>query len=231
MKRILLLFVFLVSSCVTNIFQTKEVISAPDNSLAYRSTVLLYVDDPDGGKIVASGFAYDENHIMTAGHFCVSALEIQIFKSHKEDIRMKYYDEDMDIKTRYHLEIEEMSRVEDLCTLRLVGHDLPPLKIIDDYDTVKIRDNVTIIGAPSGVAIGEFYGNVMALDYDGFGPKEIQNMLVVSAPATGGVSGSPIILDKTGEVIGVLVRGHIYFDHLSFGVNGKKIKEFLNGLK
>jgi hypothetical protein len=223
----LLLFVFLASSCVTNIFQTKEIISAPDNSLAYRSVVLLYVNNPDGGRIVGSGFAYDENRIMTAGHFCMSAPETQIFK----DISMKYYDENMDIQTRYYLEIEEISKVEDLCMLRLVGHGLPPLKIVDDYSKVKIRDNVTIIGAPSGIAIGEFYGNVMALEYSGFGAKEIQGMLVVSAPSTGGVSGSPIILDKTGEVIGILVRGHVYFDHLSFGVNGEKIKEFISGLE
>jgi len=207
------------------------VVSAPDNSLAYRSTVLLYVEDSDGGGVVASGFAYDEDHIMTAGHFCVSALEIQIFKSHKQDVRMKYYDKDMKVKVRYFLEIEEMSRTEDLCVLRSVKHGLPTLKIVDDYDKIKIRDNVTIVGAPSGIAIGEFYGNVMALEYDGFGPKEIQDMLVVSAPSTGGISGSPIILDSTGEVIGVLVRGHVYFDHLSFGVSGKKIKKFLDEMK
>jgi hypothetical protein len=231
MKRILFLFVFLVSSCITNTFHTKTVVTAPDNSLTYRSAVLLYVEDPGQGKILATGFAYDKDRIMTAGHFCIDALEIQIFKSHREDIRMKYYDEDMEIKTRINIEIEEMSMVEDLCMLRKDDHGLVPLKIIEDYSTVKIRDNVTIIGAPSGIAIGEFYGNVMALEYAGFGPLEIKNTLVVSAPSTGGISGSPIILDRTGEVIGVLVRGHVYFDHLSFGINGDKIKQFVNGLK
>jgi V8-like Glu-specific endopeptidase len=231
MKQILILLAFLASSCITNIFNTEPTATVtPDYSLAYRSVVLLYVSDTDGGKVVASGFAYDKDHIITAGHFCISALEIQIFKSHTENIGMKYYNDDMEIKIMQNIEILEMSRVQDLCMLKKENHGLVPLKIIEDYSKVKIRDNVTIVGAPSGIAIGEFYGKVMFLKYDG-DIKVLKEMLVVSAAATGGVSGSPIILDKTGEVIGVLVRGHPYFDHLSFGTNGAKLKKFIDGLK
>jgi S1-C subfamily serine protease len=204
----------------------------PDNTLAYRSVALLYVQSPKTKNIVvATGFAYDEDRIITAGHFCISALEIQIFESHTQSINMKYYDHEMNIKRKYSLEISEMSKEQDICMLKKESHGLIPIKVIEDYSDAKIGDSVSVVGVPEGTAVGEFYGHVMALSYEGFGPINIKGTLVVSAPSTGGISGSPIILDRTGEVIGIIVMGHTFFDHLSYGINGDKLNKFIEEWK
>jgi len=199
--------------------------------MANESVVMLEVRSPSGKGMSASGFAYDKDRIITAGHFCISALEIQIFESHTEDIHMKYYDDDGETKKTEGLVVDDFSRTEDLCMLKKVNHGIPPLPVVSDYSKVRKRDIVTVIGAPNSVAVGEFEGRVMLPYYKGSSSITVKNKLVVSSPSTGGVSGSPIILNRTGEVIGVMVRSHRYFDHLSFGVNGEDLIKFVNGVK
>ena len=229
MKRLLVLLAFLISSCVTNVYHVKP--NIPDNPLAYKSVALLYIKSPNGRGTVATGFAYDEDRIITAGHFCISALEIQIFESHKQDINMKYYDHNMDLKTKHNLEIEDISRTEDLCVLKKKGHSLIPLNMVKEYKNVKVGDSITVVGVPAGTAVGEFYGKVMSPVYYGFGPITVKGSMLISAASMGGISGSPIILDRTGEVIGVVVRGDRFFDHLTFGINGYRLNEFIKGFE
>jgi len=125
--------------------------------------------------------------------------------------------------------VDDLSRVRDLCVLKKPNHGMPPLPITEDYSTVNYRDEVLIIGAPLGAAVGEFKGHVMELYYRG-SEKYLKGKLVVSAASISGVSGSPIILSRTGEVIGVLVMGHKMFDHISFAVNGKHLRDWVNSL-
>jgi len=198
---------------------------------AYRAVTLLTIKSPSGGGVSATGFAYDKDRILTAGHFCISALKIQTFESHTNDIQMTYYNDDFKLVTKKNVEVDDMSTIQDICILKKKNHGLWSLPITKSYTKLKIRDKVTIVGFPSGTAMGEFGGRIMSLFYKGSGPKTIKNKLVVSSASTGGISGSPIILDRTGEVIGILVMGHIFFDHLSFGITGKDLNTFISGLK
>jgi hypothetical protein len=234
MKKIIaMVLALMVSACsTTNIYNGgPEAVSNYNIGAAYQSVVLLRAKSPNGMVLSATGFAYDKDRVLTAGHFCIDALKIQIFESGGKSIEMDYYDSELNLKNTDGLRVEEISDVSDLCMLRKENHGLPTLKIVEDYSKLKIRDNVTIVGAPSGVVIGEFSGKVMSLRYTGLGSSMLTGKMVVSSASTGGISGSPIILDRTGEVVGVLVVGHVYFDHLSFGVNGDDIHVFLNGLK
>lgn len=232
MKRLLILFILLISNCATNIYPVNTIVNTPDNFLAYRSVALLYIRSLKTNTIsAATGFAYDENRIITAGHFCISALEKQISESHMHSIEMRYYDHEMNIKEKHNLEIESISKIQDVCVLKKKDHELIPLKVIEDYDTVKIGDNITIVGVPDAHVVGEFSGKVMSVSYNGFGPIKIKGSLIVSAAAMGGISGSPIILDETGEVIGVVVMSREGFDHLTFGITGHKLNEFIDGFK
>jgi len=79
---IALSFLFLVS-CTTNIYNTHH--KAPLNNTNHIAVALLTVKNLKGGVISATGFAYDKDRILTAGHFCLSALKIQIFESHTND--------------------------------------------------------------------------------------------------------------------------------------------------
>lgn len=216
----------------TNVYNSHPaVISDYNVAGAYRSVALLTIESPSGYTVSATGFAYDKDRIITAGHFCISALEIQIFESHSNDVQMTHYNDKFELVTQKKVEIDDLSKTQDLCVLKKKNHGLRPLPVTQNYNKLKIRDKVTIVGFPSGVAMGEFDGRVMSLFYKGLGPDSIKGKLVVSSASTGGISGSPIILEETGEVVGVLVMGHIMFDHLSFGITGKDLRIFVNGLK
>jgi len=198
---------------------------------AYRAVTLLTIKSPSGGGVSATGFAYDKDRILTAGHFCISALEIQIFESHTNDIQMTHYDDEFKLVTQKNIEIDSMSKIQDICILKKKNHGLWSLPINKNYVGLKIREEVTIVGFPLGTAMGEFQGRIMSLFYKGHGPRSVKGKLVVSSASTGGISGSPIILDRTGEVIGMLVMGPLFFDHLSFGITGKDLNTFVSGLK
>lgn len=231
----LLAVIQLIFGC-TSVYNTKYV-KAGDHirdiniENAYRSTALLMIYSPDGKSITATGFAYNKDLIITAGHFCIGALEIQIFDSHKQHIIMSNYDSELRERLiQKNIRIRDISKIEDLCILEKKDHGLFPLPIIKDYEELKVRDDVTVIGHPSGGPLGEFGGKIMSLSYKTTNLK-VRGKLVVSSASTGGVSGSAVILDRTGEVIGVLVRSNKGFDHLSFGVTGKDLKVFVDGIK
>ena len=230
MKHLLLCIFLIITGCTTNIYNSTPMVANHNVEAAYRSVALLNIKSPSGKEVSASGFGYDKDRILTAGHFCISALEIQIFESHKENITMEYYDEDYEKVKKINVVVDDFSRIQDICILKKENHGLRPLPIVEDYKKIKIRDIVIIVGNPLGIVLGEFEGRVMSLFYDG-GPRTVTNMLVISSASTGGISGSPVILNRTGEVIGILVRGHIFFDHLSFAVNGKDLNTFIKGLK
>ncbi len=227
MRYILLLLLSMLIGC-TNIYYQKEVVVAQNHAIrnAYRSVGMLKIQSPTGEIRVATGFAYDKDNIITANHFCISALNVQIFESHTENISLVYHDSDHNTVEIKGLVVENMSRVEDLCMLKKENHGLIPLPIVNDYSKINIRDEVTIIGAPLGTVIGEFSGRVMSVSYDGLGSAALKGKLVTSCPIVDGISGSPVILNSTGEVIGVLVIG-VPFEHLGFSVRGDILKEFV----
>ena len=212
----------LLSSCTFNITNLppgqQELLYNPQNA---TSSVVILSAEPtkkknDGGVLVATGFAIDKNRIATAAHFCVDAMKLKIFTKYKLSARQVFpngYTKKID-----NVKIKKVSDDADVCIIRAKDHMIPPLKLSKTYHSTNVGDDVTIVGAPMGIAVGVFEGKVMSLQHKGFGPEQLQGQLIVSAPATGGVSGSPIILNKTGEVIGILVMGHNTFDHLSIGV-------------
>ena len=134
MKYILsIIFIFLLS-CTTNIYNSNPAEIANHNiGNAYKSVTLLFTNKPSGGTILATGFAYDKDHIITAGHFCISALKIQIFESHTNSIQMTYYDDDFKLTTKTKMEIEDLSDAQDLCMLKKKDHGLLPLPIAKNF--------------------------------------------------------------------------------------------------
>ena len=124
MKRLLALLALLILSCTTttSVYPVKTIVSTPDNSLAYRSVTLLYIRSMKVNSIIAAtGSAYDKDHIITAGHFCINALERQIFESHMQSVEMRYYDHEMIIQEKHNLEIEIKEKREALVKAETVS--------------------------------------------------------------------------------------------------------------
>lgn len=218
------------SSCTYNTYHTINASPAQKTyspGMAYQSIARLYIQSP-GGQVTATGFAVDKDHLMTAAHFCISALEVQIFETHTENIQMEHYEDDLSIRHQSGLEVAELSRTRDLCLVKKENHGLQPLKMAQ-YNNVKVRDKVWIVGAPMGVFLAEYPGRIISTNMQHKNSK-LKGKLVVSAASTGGVSGSPVLNDK-GEVIGVLVMGPMFFDHISICVPGSKLSTLMNKIK
>ena len=220
MKKLLLsALCILLCSCCTfnfNIIPTQNNAGPKfDVNAAYKSTVRLLAKVADG-QIAASGFAIDEDHIMTAKHFCVDVGSA--------DISINFYGSDgVTVLQRGGVKIERMDKTYDLCILKLAGHGLLPVKIAKDYGALKLHSKVFLVGSPLGIFEVESEGQVAVKDLGG-----TEQFLVVSVPATHGNSGAAIF-DENGEVVGVLVAGSDSYNNLALCVPGWQIVAFVAG--
>jgi len=177
------------------------------------------------GALVGSAFAYDENTLITAGHVCVSIYENQLKNILRNDIQITYLNNNGKLDVKHNAEIIEIDEPHDICLIELKNHGLIPLGL-GKYNSVGVGDTVYIVGAPAGVMVSAMQGEVMNPSTGTeFGPI-LKNKIIVSSAATGGSSGSAIVNDD-GKVVGMLVRGHPTYDHLSIGTTVKTIKRFL----
>lgn len=173
-------------------------------------------------ELNGTAFAYDKDHLVTAGHVCVAIFELQVMSVLEDNIRLSYLLEDVEIE-RVGVEMLEIDESNDICLISLPEHNLEPVKFAD-YKTVKRKDKVTLVGTPLGFMMYEEDGVVINPSKD-VNPL-IRDRLIISSPAAGGNSGSPVFNDE-GEVIGLLSMGHNTFDHLGICIPSHKIERFL----
>jgi|SRR3990167_2914635 len=173
---------------------------------------------PEHDPWVATGWAIDEDHLVTAGHFC---------ESWEKDYKGKLVDSNIRIKVsdRWGMEsiIGSATMIDyrnkdtaDYCVLYLENHGLVPLPLASkaDLTLVETEDPITICGAPGGDFPITRSGYIWAID---------NTSVYVSIFITPGFSGAPIIWK--GKVIGNIVA---LYDAPSTGVGARidKINEF-----
>ena len=227
LKKIIISFIILcLAGCATTtikyMYRDGEPISA--NSF-YNSVGIVRVEHKGKSLLSATAFAYSNEYLLTAAHFCIGALNLQIFKTRQESIKLYTSDERGNITKISGVEISDIFTTDDVCMLKRKDHGLTPVKLSSNYNDLRVKDKVFLIGAPSGVAITDFHGKVMATRSNSDSPN-IAGRLVVSAASTGGISGSPVF-NMNGEVVGILIIGHLMFDHLSVCVPIYRVHEFL----
>lgn len=195
----------------------------------FNSVVTVAAVDKLGQPLLfGSAFAIDKDRLVTAAHVCLGILEIQIFNTGRPSIVLQKYDSKGALLSLYGSSVDEIHTTQDLCILKRTAHKLPPVSF-GDYSKVAARDLVTIIGSPAGIGIATFDGKVINPKHPSPSPW-YKDRLIVSAAATGGVSGSPVF-DSKGLVIGVLVAGHMTFDHMSICIRGDILTDWLDSLK
>lgn len=176
----------------------------------------------DDGMLTGTTFAYDKDHLLTAGHVCVDIYELQIKSVLEENIKLSYLLNGIEIGLDG-VEILEIDEPDDICLMKLKNHGLKPLKIAD-YSTVKRQDEIIVVGAPFGILLYAEKGVVIDTSYDINSSRK--DRLIVSAAIAGGNSGSPV-LNGNNEVIGLISMGHTMFDHLGVAIPSHKISRFL----
>lgn len=193
MKYLVILLALFYGACAYPIFQTAE---RKDYS---NSVTLLSVSRNNKTVIAATGYAINKDTLVTAAHFCISAAELMVFDN--ADL----------VAGNKKARIKRISDKDDLCLLYQPNHGLDPLPISNKK--YPIRSDVLIVGFPQGIVLGHYKGEITGYDVEPDIPI-LKDLIVISAPSVGGLSGSPCMVD--GNVIGTLVMGSPAYPHLTF---------------
>lgn len=173
---------------------------------------------------VASGFVIwykQTTHVLTAGHACSYKIPKGIDTTGVNvTIKTKIIGTDLKSKN-YNLEIIKINEKDDMCLLK-GDVNAWPMQISDRKP--KPGDRVYNFGAPAGI----FSHNMVPI-MEGLYSGDIHktNMSAFTIPSMPGASGSPIV-NKEGDLVGMLHSVHEDFSHFVLSPDLKTIKEFLD---
>jgi S1-C subfamily serine protease len=178
------------------------------------------------GVLYGTAFAISPDLLMTAGHVCSSFIAAKDNNLLVDGMSLDYYGPNGEtIISSLGVDVVEVNEENDVCILKKNDHGLVPVRIVKDYNKVGPKDVVHIVGAPMGIYIthydGEIIGKNMTIN------KDMPPRLVVSAASAPGNSGGPVFNDK-GEVVGMLIAGVANFEHLSICTPSSVLIKFFN---
>ncbi len=155
--------------------------------------------------------------ILTAGHICFNEKyekQLETFQKYRvftvHDIEDKPYD----------ARIIKVNKEHDLCSLHVQNMDRRPLRIF--AGELKEGNELFNMAAPAAIFMKKNFPLLHGY-YTGRTPRGVD---MYTVPATGGSSGSPI-LNKKGELVGMLHSVSTRFPFVSFGTNIEHIRPFI----
>lgn len=213
------------AACFPSIVRDVTVLPAEPK---YYQSIAMIVTVPISdkfGAISGTAWAFDDDHLFTAGHVCEGFRE-QLSKGEVaplmkvilagRDGTPAYATEAMVILSEYNNDKEQ-----DYCILYSKGHSLVPLKLSERFALVDTEDRVVIPGAPHGL---------FPFRVEGFVAEKViyqinsRDRMLISAETRPGNSGSPVIWN--GEVIGMVVAGFTFMDQGCIAINVLALDKF-----
>jgi len=183
------------------------------------------------GVTFATGFAINEDHVVTVGHFCVPLVEGETAELFNEkDVHMVYVDFFGQTATKGGFEVIAVDEYNDTCLLRKRRHGIRPVRFIDRKEHVDMGDRIAISGGPLGIYPSVSFGHITNPDeiLRKIGVISGNNRMVLTVDTCAGNSGSPVILIDEGVVVGMVYAGPgKVCSNLSYAVTAKQIKRFL----
>lgn len=186
-------------------------------SVARVATIPTSLENPR--VTVATAWAIDKDHLMTAGHFCESAHELKTL-GYADDI---LWLTGVDVQGKPTINFPGKVKawvnkdMNDMCIIESFGHPLLPLELETDLSLVQAEDPIITLGAPRGYFMIRRDGYVWAVVEDGI-------MLAIEVQS--GNSGGPIIWQ--GKVIGMIVLSIPGLNETGIAVRSDNLKRFLD---
>lgn len=144
-----------------------------------------------------TAFFIGNDWFLTAGHCAANT---------SDQLTMKTEDK-LNIRAEYIAFANPFEGGKDWALIKAKGSyvtkDMTPLKVMCDYDPT-VGDSIAVTGYPSSLGQITIQGKIAS---SGTSPYEVWKhpVMRLNASLTYGSSGSPVILEKTGEVIGIAV--------------------------
>lgn len=157
------------------------------------------------------------SYLLTSAHVCETNFGKLIFLPNFESI-INFYGVDLN-ENEHPFYIVSMDHLNDLCLVATPRIKMKSYKIAKRLP--RLGDKVYNISSPTGI-----FGKDVVPLFSGYYSGKVHNRLIFSLPATGGSSGSPI-LNKRGEVIGVVSAVTKNFKNLIIASKLKAIKEII----
>ncbi|WP_252248238.1 trypsin-like peptidase domain-containing protein [Clostridium sp. ZBS20] len=169
----------------------------------YNSVTVVYTD-----KGLGSGFAIDENTIITNAHVVDSSSSVTV----------KLYNGKSCVG-----KVSKIDKKIDLALVQ-VEENLIPLTFASE-DNISIGKEVYAIGAPQDIPYTMTKGIVSAKN------RKIRNheYIQIDASINSGNSGGPL-LDENGEVIGINTMKILDAEGIGFAIGTSKINNFINNV-
>lgn len=179
---------------------------------------LVTVPKKKGGLYIATGWAVDKDHIMTAGHFCEKATDMMKLKKIKRRIGIEVVNHIGRPIALLPGRIVSYVNEEhvDMCIIKSDDHGLAPLPIASTLFDVETEDKIFIMGAPKGKFPIRRDGYVWAIPDDA---------LLVAVEIQPGNSGGPVIW--RGEVIGMVIAVLLDTNECGIAVRSDTLLEFI----
>jgi S1-C subfamily serine protease len=226
LRNIALILCALSVGCSTYYVSGKDEGPKYDIRSSFKSIIkiAMVIKSPDLGEGEVSGTAWaiDEDNIITAAHVCEAFNEFAGMGI-SQGVKVTRMTEDYKLVEAPANDIKILfsDSVNDMCLIRYEHHGLLPLKLAAK---VEFGDKVYIVGAPLGF-LGFILDGLVVNTQAELGGK-YNNKLLVSAAATGGNSGGPII-NEQGEVVGMLIAGAQPYDHFSIATRIQEIRKLI----
>jgi S1-C subfamily serine protease len=235
--KIILLFLhlFLLQSCAA----TSGLTRFPTHSFVKvhtKMTLKVCIEQSDKSSCSSSDFYSvgsgaiikndnQKTYILTAAHVCHSELEEPVNKfvtSQEMEFKIETYENkyyDFKVKNIAKGFAENKSDI-DLCILEGERLRIPSLKLA--LRGPKIGEQVYNMAAPGGI----YHPPTVPLLSGYFSGPVNEHHDLITVPAIGGSSGSPL-LNKDGELIGVIFAASLIFPNISISMDFDSTRDFV----